>query len=78
LFDGRHLGSLVRLARSRDRVEGGLGGFHGCAGRASDVTRMGEATEMPEVRIHTHRDGKTMPTAVNDTTCGPPKRIALM
>jgi hypothetical protein len=61
LLDGRHLGSLIRLARSRDRAEGGLGGFHGCAGRASDVTHVGEATGMPEVRITRIATGRERP-----------------
>jgi hypothetical protein len=61
LLDGRHLGSLIRLARSRDRAEGGLGGFHGCAGRASGVPHVGEATGMPEVRITRIATGRERP-----------------
>jgi len=47
--------------RSRDRAEGGLGGFHGCAGRASDVTPGEEATGMPEGRTARIATGRQRP-----------------
>jgi len=47
--------------RSCDRADGGLGSSHGCARRASDMTAVGEATGMPEVRTARIATGRQRP-----------------
>jgi len=47
--------------RSCDRADGGLGSSHGCARRASDMTTVGEATGMPEVRTARIATGRQRP-----------------
>jgi hypothetical protein len=63
--------------RSCDRADGGLGGFHGCARRASDMTAVGKRQGCQRFGQHASRREDNAHRGDTTTTCVPPKRVAL-